>query len=176
MAAAKTTRQKKLTRSLEDYLETIFFLIRDGRVARVRDIARNLKVGMPSVTAALKSLSRRKLVNYDPYEFVTLTDRGRELAEEISRRHYVIRRFLTGVLGLEPEAAEANACRMEHAVDSVLMDRLQRFVEFVQRCPRCGSSWVESFEQFRPETQDRARCRSCIGTALRELRKKEVTK
>ena len=64
-----------LSRSLEDYLETILLLVRRKRVARVRDIAKRLNVGMPAVTAALKALSKRKLVNYDPYQVVTLTDR-----------------------------------------------------------------------------------------------------
>ena len=74
MAAVVT---KRLTPSLEDYLETILLLVRRDRVARVRDIAGHMGVAMSSVTAALKSLSKRKLVNYDPYEVITLTASGR---------------------------------------------------------------------------------------------------
>ena len=125
--------KRKLTSSKEDYLEAIWALESEDRVARVRDIAARLDVGKSAVTAALKSLAERNLVNYDPYEFITLTDRGRELAKEVDRRHQVLRRFLVEVLGLEAEVAEANACRMEHVVDNVVLQRLTDFAEFVER-------------------------------------------
>ena len=56
MGLPMSTLKKKLSTSLEDYLETILWLERSGRVARVRDISKKLHVGMPSVTAALKAL------------------------------------------------------------------------------------------------------------------------
>ena len=132
--------KRKLTSSKEDYLEAIWALESEDGVARVRDIAARLDVGKSAVTAALKSLAKRDLVNYAPYEFITLTDRGRELAKEVDRRHQVLRRFLMEVLGLEAEVAEANACRMEHVVDNVVLERLIDFVGAVhQDSPESGS-------------------------------------
>ena len=131
---AKTT--KKLTASQEDYLEAILLLVREGRVARVRDIASHLGVGKPSVTAALKGLAKRELVNYDPYQYITLTDTGRLAAERIERRHTVIKDFLQNILGVDADTAEANACRMEHAVDQEVMGRLKAFAEFAESCPQ----------------------------------------
>lgn len=163
----------KLTASLEDYLEAILLLVRRGRVARVRDIARRLDVGMSSVTAALKVLSKRKLVNYDPYQVVTLTDGGRDLAEQISRRHELLRRFLTGVLGLDAESADINACRMEHAMDNTVLDRLRSFAEFIQCCPRAGEKWINEFVNFCGAGRDPDRCRSCLAGAVEELRRDE---
>jgi len=157
-----------LSRSLEDYLETILFLIRRRRVARVRDIAKRLNVGMPAVTAALKTLSKRELVNYDPYQVVTLTDPGREVAEEISQRHFLLRQFLTDVLGLDGESADANACRMEHAVDEDLLQRLQEFMRFIHECPRAGSSLVENFRKYCRQRPDLDRCRECISAILQD--------
>ena len=173
MAAAQTEDEfvmsamsrKKLTASLEDYLEAILFVVRQKRVARVRDIAGRVGVGMPSVTAALKTLSERKLVNYDPYQVVTLTDRGREVAEEISDRHFMLRRFLRDVLGLDSESAEANACRMEHAVDGALLERLTRFAEFLDTCPRAGEDWIRQFVVFCGQDRDVDRCGECISAA-----------
>ncbi|MBL7220642.1 MAG: metal-dependent transcriptional regulator [Phycisphaerae bacterium] len=135
----------KLSPSLEDYLEAVLILVRRGRVARVRDIAAHLGVGKSSVTGAVKTLAKRGLVNYEPYQFITLTDRGRELAEEVSARHVLLREFLSDVLGLDEDAAEANACRMEHAVDAELLEQLGKFSVFVRNCPRAGESWVRSF-------------------------------
>ncbi|MFP4053820.1 MAG: metal-dependent transcriptional regulator [Phycisphaerae bacterium] len=140
---AKTA--KKLTASQEDYLEAILLLVREGRVARVRDIAGHLGVGKPSVTAALKGLAKRKLVNYDPYQYITLTDAGREVAERIERRHNVLRDFLQNILGVDAETAEANACRMEHAVDQQVMQRLKAFAEFAETCPQFDrAQWLEA--------------------------------
>jgi DtxR family Mn-dependent transcriptional regulator len=135
----------KLSPSLEDYLEAVLILVRRGSVARVRDIAAHLDVGKSSVTGAVKTLAKRGLVNYEPYQFITLTDRGRELAEDISARHVLLREFLSDILGLDEEAAEANACRMEHAVDAELLEQLGKFSVFVRDCPRAGKSWIRAF-------------------------------
>lgn len=132
-----------LTSSLEDYLEAVLLLVRRDRVARVRDIAKALGVGMPSVTTALKALAQRGLVNYDPYQVITLTEGGRQAAEGVSQRHEVLRRFLVEVLGLDEATAQANACRMEHAVDEQVLDRMRRFADFIRRCPRAGRDWDE---------------------------------
>jgi len=142
--------------------------VRQKRVARVRDIAERVGVGMPSVTAALKTLSRRKLVNYDPYQAVTLTDRGRELAEQVSRRHHALRRFLTDVLGLDGAVAEANACRMEHAVDDELLERLSGLSEFIHNCPRAGAEWISRFATHcLPDGPDT--CRACVNEVAETL-------
>jgi DtxR family Mn-dependent transcriptional regulator len=167
----KTSRQvrdKSLTASLEDYIEAILLLVRRGRVARVRDIARMIGVGMPSVTAALKTLSKRGLVNYDPYEVVTLTDRGREAAEDVSLRHATIRRFLTEVLGLSPGDAETNACRIEHAVDQSLLERLAALVEYMRRCPRVSRIRLADFGESCGGGLDAERCRECIASLADE--------
>ncbi len=167
-ARTEKVASEHLSRSLEDYLETILLLVRRRRVARVRDIAKRLNVGMPAVTAALKALSKRKLVNYDPYHVVTLTDQGREVAEEISQRHILLRQFLTDVLGLDGQSAEANACRMEHAVDEDLRRRLQQFMRFIHECPRAGGSLVENFRKYCRQRPDLDRCRECISAVLQQ--------
>jgi len=148
-----TARKSKLSTSLEDYLEAILHLVRRQRVARVRDIARRLGVHMPSVTAALKVLAQRKLVNYDPYQFITLTESGQRAAQEVTRRHRVLRDFLTGVLGLDDSRAEANACRMEHAVDQVVLDRLGDFARFVERSGRWDKDWIDAVGRFHKDVR-----------------------
>ncbi len=123
---------KRLSTSLEDYLEAIAQLERENRVARVRDIARLLSVRMPSVTGALKSLKEKGLVNYERNSFISLTRQGRGLARGVQERHDALRRFLEAVLELPGEAAEAQACRMEHAVTAETTRRLSRLTGFFQ--------------------------------------------
>ena len=142
-----TTECKKLSPSLEDYLEAVLDLVREGQVARVRDIARRLGVGMPSETVALRQLSARGLVNYDPYQFITLTESGRSAGEDIDRRHHVLQGFLVDVLGMDQETARANACRMEHSVDSVVLDRVEALVGFLRDCPSLGQEFAKLMDQ-----------------------------
>ena len=171
--AAKTG--KLVTAPQEDYLEAILRLIHEGRVARVRDIAALIGVRMPAVTSALKTLSGRGLVNYDPYQVVTLTGRGREVAEAVNERHLFFREFLTGVLGLDAETAEANACRLEHAVDAELVERLRAFSEFLRTCPRAGEDLIEKFEKHCGRRLARENCTACLRQAAEAFESHEVS-
>jgi DtxR family Mn-dependent transcriptional regulator len=74
-----------LSSSLEDYLETIYWIVQDSQVARVKDIAKSLGVSKPSVTGALRALASKGLVNYDRYQYITLTDEGRQVAQKLAR-------------------------------------------------------------------------------------------
>ena len=155
---------EKLSPSLEDYLEAVLILVRSGSVARVRDIAAHLGVGKSSVTGAVKTLAKRGLVNYEPYQFITLTDRGRELAEDVAARHMLLRELLSDVLGLDEEVAEANACRMEHAVDAELLEQLGKFSTFVRTCPRAGENWVQAFvDHCGAGDVDAETCTHCVA-------------
>lgn len=130
--------EHKLTQRGEDYLEAVGVLVRRGGVARVRDIAALTKVSMSTVTASLKQLASAGLVNYDPYELVTLTPRGQKLAATICDRHLALAAFLTEVLRVEPPVAEENACRMEHVVDDRVLGRLSLLAEFLREHPASG--------------------------------------
>ncbi len=139
--------QVNLTPSLEDYLEAVFIAVKKSRVARVRDLSEHLGVGMPAVTAALKTLSKQGLVNYEPYQFITLTQSGRELANEISRRHRTLEDFFVNVLGVNEKDADANACRIEHVMDKALLNRLKLFAQFVEES-QGANDLVNEFLEF----------------------------
>jgi len=126
-------QSRPLTASLEDYLEAIFCLVQERRVARAKEIAARLNVSMSSVTGALHSLSARGLVNHEPYSHVTLTEEGRRAAERVVSRHNALCRFLTDVLGVNEVRAEESACRMEHVVDAEVLARLVELADFVQK-------------------------------------------
>jgi DtxR family Mn-dependent transcriptional regulator len=152
---------------MEDYLEVIYHLEQESRIARVRDIAKRLGVKMSSVSSALKILGTRGLIRYDPHQFITLTDKGILRAKEIVRKHEILKRFLATVLRINDNVAEDNACRIEHYLDPEVIDKLIRFLEFVQTCPVDQSRWMEinaeschdcllCLEEARKRIQDRA--------------------
>lgn len=140
--------KNKISRRQEDYLEAVLLLVRRDGVARVRDIAQRTRVSKPSVTAALRHLSREGLVRYDPYEWVTLTPRGQAVGGRISAKHDTLRSFLIHVLGVDAASAEENACRMEHVVDDRVLARLTQLAEFIQSRPQ-DRRWLEEFAAYR---------------------------
>ena len=119
---SERARGEVLSARLEDYVETILQLERTSRVARVSEIAARLDVSSPSVTGALKVLTARGLVSHAPYGHVTLTEEGTRIATEVERRHVLIRDFLTGVLSLPADKAEATACKLEHVLEPEVLD------------------------------------------------------
>ena len=94
-----------LSASLEDYIEAIFHIVAEKQVARGKEIAKRLKVSNASVTEALRALSKRELINYEPYEVITLTDKGREVAEDVIRRHEALKDFFVKVLAIDEKIA-----------------------------------------------------------------------
>ena len=163
---------KVLSDSLEDYLEAIHHIVRAKGAARGKDISERLKVNRSSVTGALRALAEKKLVNYAPYDLVTLTPEGGRVAERIIHRHEVLKDFISRVLGLEERIAEENACRMEHAASEPVLDRLAQFIDFIRVCPRIDIRWIEDTGYFchRPDTLED--CERCIQDSLRSLRKR----
>ena len=151
-------RRKPLTPAMEDYLEAIFNLGKEKRVVRVKDISKRLGVKMPTVTNMLKTLSEREFIDYEKYEYIELTDKGTDVGREIHRRHRVLRSFLTDILDIDPEKADEEACKMEHAISTETLERFVEFMEFIQSCPRAGANWLERFEEYRVRGLDRARC------------------
>lgn len=159
----QSTALPPLSSAMEDYLEAIYHLEQERRIARVRDIAKRLGVKMSSVSSALRSLGSRGLIRYDPHQFITLTDRGIQKAKEIVRKHEVLNRFLVRVLQVDPAVAEDNACRIEHHLDPEVIDKLIRFVDFMEMCPVDQTRWMENISQSCDS------CIPCLDEAMKKL-------
>jgi len=162
----KQKTSKRLSASLEDYLETIYHIVRKKQVARAKEIASRLKVSRSSVTEAFRSLSQKGLINYAPYEVITLTDEGEKLAKDVVRRHEALKDFFVKVLAVDEKLAEEGACRIEHAAPAEIIDRLTKFVSFIEECPRGGSDWIELFARYCKAGKSSDKCQECISTCL----------
>ena len=145
---------ERLSASLEDYLEAIFHIVEAKQASRAKDNADRLNVNSSSVTSALHALKERGLVNYEPYDLVTLTSEGHRVAREIVRGHEALRSFFVEVLGIENEEAESAACGMEHAMPALVLDRLVRFVEYVGTAPGVQLQWSDVDNGFRNSSGD----------------------
>lgn len=161
----------ELTPALEDYLETVYELVRDNKVARVRDIARARDVRAGSVTPAMKRLAELGLVEYTQREYITLTPDGEAEARRIYARHQLLTRFFAEVLSLPLDEARENACSMEHSLSDQAMDGLARFFEFLHACPVHSSRFLETFHHCALVHGGEATCgRACQSKSERRRR------
>ena len=131
------TIKEVLSSSLEDYLEAIFHIVAQKQAARGKDIARCLGVNNSSVTGALRVLREKGLINYAPYDIITLTVEGKRVSEDIIRRHEALHDFFVKVLSVDGEIANRAACNMEHALPPEILRRLIEFLRFIEKCPHC---------------------------------------
>jgi DtxR family transcriptional regulator, Mn-dependent transcriptional regulator len=162
----------QLSSSLEDYLETIYLIVRKKHAARAKDIADQMKVKASSVTAALRLLSERGLIHYAPYDIITLTTDGDRLAKDVLKRHEALYHFLHDVLGVEELESETGACKLEHSISPLVLKRLISFVDFVQQCPRVGTQWVKEFNSFCMRGAMGESCEACITDCLKKVKRK----
>jgi DtxR family Mn-dependent transcriptional regulator len=160
-----------LTASLEDYLEAIFHIIAEKEAVRPKDIAKRLDVSNASVTGALRALAERALIRYSPYDVITLTSEGKTAAQDVIRRHEVLRDFFYKVLSVEESEADKAACQMEHSITKVILERFIQFVEFVEVCPRGGAKWIAGFGYYCDHNNTKGNCEKCISLALDEATK-----
>ncbi len=109
--------QHKAEESLEDYLETI--LILSGRLSAVRsiDVAAEMNFSKPSVSVAVKNLKMRGYITVSGEGHLHLTEEGQKIAESVYERHTLLTDWLVH-LGVAPEVAARDACRMEHDITS----------------------------------------------------------
>jgi DtxR family Mn-dependent transcriptional regulator len=142
------------------------------QAARAKDIAQHLQVQASSVTGALKVLSERGLINYAPYDLITLTSEGERAARDVTRRHETLKKFFSDILFIDADEAEDGACKMEHAIPPKILNRLVQFADFVEQCPRVGAQLLQQFESFCRSGQIRETCDACLSKCLQDYRQK----
>ena len=144
----KMSKRTQLSASLEDYIEAIYNIVAEKQKARSKDIAARLNVSGASVTEALRSLAKKKLINYAPYEAITLTNKGRKAAEDVVHRHNALKQFFIDVLDIKHDIAEQGACRVEHTAPQEIIDQMIRFINYLETCPSDSKQLVENFRTF----------------------------
>ena len=125
---AKGVVHMRLQESGEMYLETILNLSRTHATVRSIDISESMGYSKPSVSRAVGLLKTGGYIEVDKDGFITLTEAGREIAEKIFERHTILTRMLIG-LGVDPEIAAADACKMEHAISDASLEAIKRHLE-----------------------------------------------
>ncbi|MCU0245687.1 MAG: metal-dependent transcriptional regulator [Bryobacter sp.] len=125
----------KITISKENYLKAIAEAENEGEVVIAATLARWLNVTAPAVTMAIKRLKRDGLIAVDSQGHITLKPEGREIADRILYRHYLIERMLTEVFGMEWYKVHEEAEQLEHAVSPEFERRLVQKLGSAAACP-----------------------------------------
>ena len=118
----------KIHESAEDYLEMILMVQEQKGAVRSIDIANGLNVSKPSVSVPMKQLRENGYIQMDKDNFITLTDKGQEIAGKIYNRHKVVARFLVQ-LGVDEETALEDACKIEHDISPATFQAILRHLK-----------------------------------------------
>ena len=114
---------------VEEYIEIIYELEKNNKIANTGKIASKLEIKPGSVTEFLQKLEKMGLIEYEPYYGVKLTSKGEKLAKNLERKHRILAKFFFEVLGVDKEIAERDACEIEHHVSKETIEKLIEFIE-----------------------------------------------
>ena len=117
----------RVSESRENYLETILILQNKNGEVRSIDIAAELDFSKPSVSVAMKNLREDDCVKVDDNGYITLTKRGREIAERVYERHLLFTEWLVS-LGVPEDIAAEDACRIEHDISAESFEAIKKYI------------------------------------------------
>lgn len=118
-----------MTDSLEEYLYTIYVLIKNNKVARVTDIAKAMEVTKASTNNALNLLKEQGLINYEKYRNITITPNGIARAKYIERRHELFRTFLKDIIKTDENLVEVETEKLAHCISCHTSAKLEKFIQ-----------------------------------------------
>ena len=141
-----------ITKALEEYLKTMYVLKKQNGNIRVTDIANKMECTKPSVNKALNNLKEEKLVNYETYGTIELTEQGESLAKKILEAYDIVFLFLKEVLNLEEDDAKSEAEKMKSVATDKTINKLARYVHEVLGLSNLNCNYDINKEK----------CRNCI--------------
>ena len=111
--------------SAEDYPEAMLMLKEERGYIRAVDVAEKLSVTLPSVSYATKRLQENGYITLDPARMIVLLEPGQKIAEQMYKRHMLLTELLID-LGVSPETAREDACKIEHDLSVESFDAICR--------------------------------------------------
>lgn len=123
------------TPTTEEYLEIIYMMVAEGKVVKGARLAEAIGVSRPTVTATLRRMTRDGFIKQDAKKQIQLTPKGYTIADTLQRRHRIIERWLTDLLGFDWAKSDAESHRLEHVFSDEVVDRLNEMLGFPETCP-----------------------------------------
>jgi len=164
----KSFEGNQLTHSAAHYLMAIKELHEEQGYARVTDVARRLNITRGSCSLSLKALRQRGLVEEDHNRFLLLSEEGDQLARIVETNDQLLETLFRDILGVDPEQAEIDACKIEHLISIDTSLRLHALIRYLQSGEPAVSAFREGFKTFSetPCPKDSAVCEFCVDACL----------
>lgn len=153
-----------ISKSLEEYLKTMYVLKKQNEYIRVTDIAHNMNCTKPSVNKAIHNLKENGLINYETYGTIELTEDGENLAKKILEAYDIVYLFLKDVLNLTAEEAEKEAEKIKSTISDNTINKLAKYVHKVLELSNLDCDYDINKE----------RCRNCGRRITNVPRKEEI--
>lgn len=118
----------KIHESAENYLETILMIKQKKGAVRSIDIANELEFSKPSVSIAMKNLRENGYITVDEGGYISLTDKGKEIADKMYERHTTLSNWLIS-LGVDETIAVEDACRIEHIISTESFEAIKKIIK-----------------------------------------------
>lgn len=134
---------KNLTAGLEDYIEAIYVASMGNKTLKGAELARMLNISRASVSEALSKLVSKGLIQYESYGTVTLTPKGKSEAIKVYNTHNILKNFFETVLGISPNEASENACRIEHIISPDIIEKMRDFSSFCKKNPEIIKKYLK---------------------------------
>ena len=141
-----------ISKALEEYITTMYILKKQNGNIRVTDVATKMNCTKPSVNKALNNLKEEKLVNYETYGTIELTEEGENLAKKILEAYDIVYIFLKHVLNLEEHSAKSEAEKIKSSITDETINKLAKYVHEVLGLSNLNCNYDINKEK----------CRSCV--------------
>lgn len=141
-----------ISKSLEEYIKTMYILKQQNGNIRVTDIAEKMNCSKPSVNKAINNLKENGLINYESYGAIEFTETGENLAKKILETYDIVFLFLKDVLELEPRKAEMEAEKMKLSMSDETINKLAKYIHSVLNLNNLNCNYDVNKEK----------CRSCV--------------
>lgn len=148
-----------ISKSLEEYLKTIYILKKQNESVRVTDIANKMNCTKPSVNKAIKNLKDNEMVNYETYGTIELTKKGEDLAKKILEAYDIVYLFLKDVLEIDDEKAKQEAENIKSTISDNTTNKLAKYIHKVLGLTNLDCDYDINNEK----------CRSCTRRANRTI-------
>jgi DtxR family Mn-dependent transcriptional regulator len=156
----------EITHSGAHYLLAVAALTRVGRPPRAADVARQLGVSRAAASLQLRALQEHDLVELDDQQRLHLTGAGVDLVARVAGKRDVVTVFLRDILGLSPETAELDACKVEHLLSEETGAAFIRLIHFLRSPDPVARACITAFRQTIANCPPRGRCDLCTVLCL----------
>lgn len=161
MQVWKEYEDHEITHSMAHYLMAIQDLLKRQGYARVTDVARELEITPGSASVSLKALKAKGFVSEDQNRFLGLTEVGEKVAHDVhvANRSFIV--FFNELLGVDPEQASIDSCKIEHLVSSATREKLMYFLQYALSDKKEARAFREGLKHYHFQCPGPESCELC---------------